>query len=111
MGLTLNKFWAIVFVVITLFLLATVSAFEVEEGSGFSAVDDSTELVADYAIDSDLAVNSEIKGFQRLPESPGGVIAIVGSSYDTKTNHRLDATPPGGAVGLASNGIRGPTTS
>ena len=78
MGLSLKNFLAIVFVAVALFLLASVSAAEGSEVPAFTTVDDSTELIADTATDTG-AVHSELKGFQRLPESPGGVIAKVTS--------------------------------
>lgn len=108
MGLTLKNFWAIVFVVIALFLLASVPAAEGSEVPAFSTVDDSTELIADAAIDAD-AILVDSKGHQRLPESPGGVIAKVTNSEKVTDNEKV--TPFGGAVGLAAFGIRGPTTT
>lgn len=72
-------------------------------------VDNPTELIAEYATDTKAAVHSEVKGFQRLPESPGGVIAKVTS--ETKVTDNAKAVPFGGAAGLATFGIRGPTTS
>lgn len=74
-----------------------------------SFVADPTELIAEYATDTKAAVHSEIKGFQRLPESPGGVIAKVTS--ETKVTDNAKAVQFGGAAGLAAFGIRGPTTS
>lgn len=76
-----------------------------------SFVADPTELIAEYAPDTKAAVHSEIKGFQRLPESPGGVIAIGGGSSNTKVTTCQKEVLPGGAAGVASIGIRGPTTS
>lgn len=52
MGLSLRNFWAIVFVVVALFLLAAVPAAEGSEVPAFTAVDDSTELIADTATDT-----------------------------------------------------------
>lgn len=72
-------------------------------------VDNPTELIAEYATDTKAAVHSEIKGFQRLPESPGGVNAKVTNS--SKVTDNAKEVLPGGAVGVASIGIRGPTTS
>ncbi|AOY88627.1 hypothetical protein BKP64_10855 [Marinobacter salinus] len=46
---------------------------------------------------------------ERLPESPGGVIAKVTVSTAITTNEK--EVLPGGAAGVASIGIRGPTTS
>lgn len=108
MGLSLRNFWAILFVAVALFLLASVPAAEGSEVPAFTTVDDSTELIADTATDTG-AVHSEIKGFQRLPESPGGVIAKVTNS--SKVTDNAKASPFGGAAGLAAFGIRGPTTS
>ena len=108
MGLSLRNFLAIVFVAVALFLLASVPAAEGSEVQAFTTVDDSTELIADTATDTG-AVHSEIKGFQRLPESPGGVIAKVTS--ETKVTDNAKAVQFGGAAGLAAIGIRGPTTS
>ena len=110
MGLSLKNILAIVFVAVALFLLASVPAAEGSEVPAFTTVDDSTELIADTATDNG-TVQSDTRALERLPESPGGVIAIGGGSSNTKIGHRLDAVPPGGAVGLASNGIRGPTTN
>lgn len=107
MGLTLKNFWAIVFVVIALFLLASVPAAEGSEVPAFSTVDDSTELIADAAIDAD-AILVDCRGHQRLPESPGGVIAIM--NFDQATDNSK-AVQFGGAAGLAAFGIRGPTTT
>lgn len=103
-GLTLKNLWAIVFVAVALFLLAAVPAAEGSEVPAFTDVDDATELIA--GADTG-AVHSEIKGFQRLPESPGGVVAIL--SFDKVTDN-AKAVPFGGAAGLAAFGIRGPTT-
>ena len=74
-----------------------------------SFVVNATELIAHYAPDTKAAVHSEIKGFQRLPESPGGVIAKVTNS--SKVTDNAKEVLPGGAAGVASIGIRGPTTS
>lgn len=74
-----------------------------------SFVADPTDLIAEYATDTKAAVHSEIKGFQRLPESPGGVIAKVTTC--TKVTDHAKEVLPGGAAGVASIGIRGPTTS
>ena len=108
MGLSLRNFLAIVFVAVALFLLASVPAAEGSEVQAFTTVDDSTELIADTATDTG-AVHSEIKGFQRLPESPGGVIAKVTS--ETKVTDHAKEVLPGGADGVAGIGIRRPTTS
>ncbi|MBL3825129.1 MULTISPECIES: hypothetical protein [unclassified Marinobacter] len=108
MGLSLRNFWAIVFVVVALFLLAAVPAAEGSEVPAFTAVDDSTELIADTATDTG-AVQSDARALQRLPESPGGVIAKVTNS--TKVTDNAKEVLPGGAAGVASIGIRGPTTS
>lgn len=70
---------------------------------------DTTELIGEYATDTKAAVHSEIKGFQRLPESPGGAIAKVPTC--TKVTDNAKEVLPGGAAGTASIGIRGPTTS
>ena len=72
-------------------------------------VDNPTELITEYAPDTKAAVHSEIKGFQRLPESPGGVIAKVTTC--TKVTDHAKEVLPGGAAGVAAIGIRGPTTS
>ena len=106
MGLTLRNVWAIVFVVVALFLLATVPVAEGSEVPAFSEVDDSTELIADAATDDAILVDS--KGHQRLPESPGGVVASI-EKFSKVTDH-AKAVPFGGAAGLAAFGIRGPTT-
>ncbi|OLF82682.1 hypothetical protein AWH63_06670 [Marinobacter sp. C18] len=106
MGLSLKNFLAIVFVAVALFLLASVPAAEGSEVPAFTTVDDSTELIADTATDTG-AVHSEIKGFQRLPESPGGVIAKVTS--ETKVTDNAKAVQFGGTAGLAAFGIRGAT--
>ncbi|MDF0750322.1 hypothetical protein NLU14_08770 [Marinobacter sp. 71-i] len=106
MGLSLRNFWAIVFVAVALFLLAGVPAAEGSEVPAFTVVDDSTELIADTATDTS-AIQSDARALQRLPESPGGVIAKVTS--ETKVTDNAKETPLGGAVGSASTGIRGPT--
>lgn len=117
MGLTWNNFLAIVFVAVALFLLAAVPAAEASEEPGFTTVDDSTELIATTAIDTD-AAHFEIKGSERLPASPGGDYAIGGGSSNDKvttckmTNSKVTENAkevlPGGAAGAAANGIRGP---
>lgn len=106
MGLSLRNFWAIVFVVVALFLLIAVSADEGHESPALSIVDDSTELIADTATDTG-AVQSDTRVLERLPESPGGVIAKV-TTCDATDNAK--AVQFGGAAGLAASGIRGPTT-
>ena len=108
MTLTWKNLLAIVFVAVVLFLLAAVPAAEAPKEFGFTTVDDSTELIADTANDTG-AVHSEIKGFERLPESHGGVIAKVTS--ETKVTDNAKEVLPGGAAGVAGIGIRGPTTS
>lgn len=106
MALTWNKFLAIVLVVVALFLLASVPATEVSESPAFSTVDDSTELIATETDVADVYVPAPAA--DRPSESPGGVVAKV---------TRCDATDsakdvmPGGPSGLASTGIRGPTTA
>lgn len=105
MGLSLKHFLAIVFVAVALFLLASAPAAEGSEVPAFTTVDDSTELIADTATDTG-AVHSD--SLERLPESPGGVIAKVTNS--SKVTDNAKAVPFGGAAGLAAFGIRGPTT-
>lgn len=104
MGLSLKNFLAIVFVAVALFLLASVPAAEGSEVPAFTVVGDSTELIADTATDTG-AVHSD--SLERLPESPGGVIAIL--SFEKVTDN-AKAVQFGGAAGLAAFGIRGPTT-
>ena len=70
-------------------------------------VDNPTELIAQYATDTKAAVHSEIKGFQRLPASPIGAVAKVTNS--SKATDNAKEVLPGGAAGVASIGIRGPT--
>lgn len=108
MALTWKSILAIVFAVVALFLLAAVPAVKAEETSGFTTVDDSTELIADTAVDTG-AVHSEIKGVDRLPGSPGGVIAKV-TTCNKVTENAKDLLP-GGAAGVAATGIRGPDTA
>ena len=105
MALTWKNIQAIVFAVVALFLLAAVPAVQADEVPGFTTVDDSTELIADTAVDTG-AVHSEIEGFERLPGSPGGVIAKVTS--ETKVTDNAKDLLPGGAAGVAATGIRGP---
>ena len=106
MGLSLKNFLAIVFVAVALFLLASVPAAEGSEVPAFTTVDDSTELIADTATDTG-AVQSDTRAMERLPESPGGVIAKV-TTCDVTDNAK--AVQFGGTAGLAAFGIRGPTT-
>jgi len=119
MAITWKNLLAIVCVAIALFLLAAVPAVEASEQSGFSTVDDSTELIADNAIDSGNALKSREEG-ERLSGAPGGDYAIGGGSSNGKvtackvtseskvTDHAKEVLP-GGAAGVAANGIRGPT--
>jgi hypothetical protein len=109
MTFSLKNMLAIVIATVVFFLLAVAPAVEASEYSGFTTVDDSTELVAVKAIDSDAAVHSDIRGFQRLPESLGGVIAKATNSSKVTTTAKV--TPFGGAVGLASTSIRGHKTA
>ena len=69
MTITWKNLLAIVCVAIALFLLAAVPAVEASEQSGFSTVDDSTELIAGKAIDSDNALKSREEG-ERLSGAP-----------------------------------------
>ena len=108
MGLSLRNFSAIVFVVVALFLLASVPAAEGSEVPAFTVVDDSTELIADPATEV-VTVDSEIRSFQRLPEAPGGEIAKVTTC--TKVTTCEKEVLPGGAAGVAGIGICGPTNS
>ena len=108
MTLTWKNLLAVVFAVVALFLLAAVPAAEGSEVPAFTVVDDSTELIADTATDTG-TVQSDARAIQRLPESPGGVIAKVTS--ETKVTDNAKAVQFGGAAGLAAIGIRGPTTS
>ena len=110
MALTWKNILAIVFVVIALFLLAAVPAVQADEVPGFTTVDDSTELIADTAVDTG-AVHSELKGFERLPGSPGGVHVIGGGSSNSKVTVSELEVLSGGAAGVAATGIRGPDTA
>jgi len=121
MAITWKNLLAIVCVAIALFLLAAVPAVEVSEQSGFSTVDDSTELIAGNAIDSEPAQPNSNE-HERLSASPGGDYAIGGGSSNGKvtvckvtseskdTDHAKEVLP-GGAAGVAANGIRGPTAA
>ena len=108
MALTWKNILAIVFAVVALFLLASVPAVQADEVPGFTTVDDSTELIADSAVNTG-AVHSEIIGFERLPGSPGGVIAKVTTC--NKVTENAKELLPGGAAGVAATGIRGPDTA
>lgn len=108
MTLTWKNLLAIVFVAVVLFLLAAVPAAEAPKEFGFTAVDDSTELIAGKVPDVACGM-VETQGHERLPESPGGVIAKVTNSFKVTDNAK--EVPFGGAAGLAAFGIRGPTTS
>lgn len=108
MTLTWKSILAVVFVVAVLFLLASVPAVQADEVPGFTTADDSTELIADTAVDTG-AVHSEIKGFERLPESAGGLYVKV-TTCNKVTDHAKEVLP-GGAAGSAGIGIRGPTAA
>lgn len=70
-------------------------------------VEQSTDLIADPATGFDAAALVSVEKFERLPESPGGVIAKV--TGETKVTVNAKEVLPGGAAGVASIGIRGPT--
>ncbi len=106
MTMTWNNLLAIVFAVVGLFLLASAPAAEGSEVPAFTVVDDSTELIADAAIDFD---QSEVMVPDRLSQSHGGANAIGADSANHLTTDQEEAVLPGGAAGLASAGIRGPT--
>lgn len=108
---TWSRISTIAAAVVTLFLAAAWPTAAVAEGylAAQPFVDYPTEPIADYATDTKAAVHSDIRGFQRLPESPGGVIAMVAVS--TKVTDNAKEVLPGGAAGVASIGIRGPTTT
>jgi len=71
-------------------------------------VEQSTDLIADPVIGLDVSALVSIEKLDRLPESPGGVIAKVTS--ETKVTDHAKEVLPGGAAGVASIGIRGPAT-
>lgn len=106
MALTWKNILAIVFFVVALFLLAAMPAAEASESPAFTTVDDSTELIATETDVADVYVPAPAP--ERPSASPGGVVAKVTNS---KVTDNATEVPSGGAVGLASTGIRGPTTA
>lgn len=71
----------------------------------YVAVEQSADLAADTVAHTDTAAVQT----WRLPEAPGGVIAVGADSANHLATDQEEASLPGGAAGLASTGIRGPT--
>ncbi|QTN41702.1 hypothetical protein [Marinobacter salsuginis] len=79
----------------------------VEQGTlQLDSMEQSIVVIPAYDLEE---VTASMVAPDRLPESPGGVIAKVTVSTAVTDNEK--EVLPGGAAGVAGIGIRGPTTS
>lgn len=76
-----------------------------EHALQLDAMEQSIAVIPDWDLEE---VTAAMAAPDRLPESPGGVIAKVTTC--TKVTDHAKEVLPGGAAGVAGIGIRGPTT-